>query len=301
MRDALLRTALIGALVAVATAVAVALFVARRLSTPLVALTDAAALLGSGRRGVRVALQDAPGELGTLSEAFDRMADSLERAESLRRQLVRDVAHEVRTPLTILRGTTEALVDGVMEPDAAALRSLHDEVLRLSRVVGDVEMLAAAEAAALHLEVGPVDLARVAGAALELARASAADADITLEEDLSPAPAAGDDGRLRQVTINLLANALRYTPAGGHVQVRTATGEGEAILEVLDDGPGIDEEDLPHLFERFYRGRVGRATDGSGIGLAVAAELVEAHGGRLEAANRAGGGARFIVALPAAG
>ena len=302
VRDALLRTALIGALVAVATAVGVAFFVARRVSTPIVALTDAAAQLEAGHRGVRVALPDAPGELGTLATAFDRMSGSLERAEELRRQLVHDVAHEVRTPLTILRGTTEALVDGVLAPDAATLRSLHDEVLRLSRLVGDLETLAAAEAAALHLEMRPLDLADVARSAVELARASAADADIALEQDLSPALAHGDEGRLRQVAINLLANALRYTPAGGHVTVRTAAEGDEVVLEVLDDGPGIAPEELPRLFERFFRGSAGRDVDGSGIGLAVAAELTAAHGGRIEAANRPGpgNGARFIVRLPVA-
>ncbi|MGE5225348.1 MAG: sensor histidine kinase [Planctomycetaceae bacterium] len=298
VREALLRTAVLGAIVAVATAVAVSFFVAQRVSGPIAALTDAAAEIEAGHRGVRVDLT-APGEIGTLAAAFDRMSTSLEREDELRRQLVRDVAHEVRTPLSILQGTTEALVDGVMPADADTLASLHDEVLRLSRLVGDLETLAAAEAASLHLEVDPLDLAEVGAAAAELAGPAATLAELALETDLEPAPTTGDAGRLRQVAMNLVANAFRYTPAGGTVTVRTALDDGEAVLEVLDTGPGIAPEDLPRLFERFYRGRAAEDVAGSGIGLAVAAELVAAHGGRIEAGDRDGGGARFTVRLPA--
>ena len=298
VRSALLRTALLGAAAAVLVAIGIALFVARRVSRPLVALTDAASEMESGRRGVRVELGDAPGELGVLATAFDRMSESVEREEDLRRQLVRDVAHEVRTPLTILRGTTEGLVDGVLEPDAETLASLHDEVLRLTRLVGDLETLAAADAASLRLETGPVDLAEVAGAAVALARGAAADAEIALETSLEPAPVSGDAERLRQVVLNLLSNALRHTPADGRIEVRSAVDGEHAVLEVLDTGSGIAPEDLPHVFERFYRGAGVEESSGSGIGLAVAAELVAAHGGTLEASNRPEGGAAFAVRLP---
>jgi two-component system sensor histidine kinase BaeS len=298
VRDALVRTALFGALLAIAVAVAVSVFVAHRVSRPLTQLTAAATELEAGRRDVRVHLEDAPGELGTLAATFDRMAEAVQREDELRRQLIRDVAHEVRTPLTILRGTTEALVDGVMEPDDETLSSLHDEVLRLTRVVGDLETLAEAEASALQLEMAPIDLVAVAEAAVAVARAAAAAEELELVGDLSPAPAVGDAGRLGQVAVNLVVNALRYTPAGGAITVRTSTRDGEAVLEVLDTGPGIADEDLPHLFERFYRGRTAERTSGSGIGLAVASELAAAHGGRIEAANRPEGGAVFTVRLP---
>jgi two-component system sensor histidine kinase BaeS len=300
VQDALWRTAIVGAIVAIATAVAVALFVARRVSRPISALTEAAAELESGKRGVQVALEDAPGELGTLSAVFDRMSRAVEREDALRRQVVRDVAHEVRTPLTILRGTTEALVDGVLPADPATLASLHDEVLLLSQLVGDLETLAAAEAATLHLDSHRTDLAEVARAAVELAGPAAADAELHLNAELVPAPIEGDEARLRQVVINLIANALRYTPPGGRVEVRTEVRADRAILEVLDDGPGIDEEDLPRLFERFYRGKASVGTTGTGIGLAVAAELVTAHGGSIEAEDRSTGGARFQISLPVA-
>jgi two-component system sensor histidine kinase BaeS len=300
VRSALIRTALVGAAVAVLVAVGIALFVARRVSRPLVALTDAATEMASGQRGVRVGLGGQPGELGVLATAFDRMSESVEHEEDLRRQVVRDVAHEVRTPLTILRGTTEGLVDGVLEPDQETLASLHDEVLRLSSLVGDLETLAAADAAPLRLDRRPIDLAEVAGAAVAIARGAAADAEVRLEAALAPVPVEGDPERLRQVVVNLLSNALRHTPAGGRIDVRTGAEDGEAELEVLDTGGGIAPEDLPHVFERFYRGGGAEAGSGSGIGLAVAAELVAAHGGSIEARNRAEGGAAFTVRLPAA-
>lgn len=298
VRSALIRTATVGAALAVAVAIGVSVFVARRVSRPLVALADAAAEFGAGRRGVRVGLADQPGELGVLAGAFDRMAESVEREEELRRRLVREVAHEVRTPLAILRGTTEGLVDGVLDPDEDTLRSLHEEVLRLSGLVGDLETLAAADAAALRLDVRPVDLAEVAGSAVALARGTALDAEIALETDLAPAPVHGDAERLRQVVVNLLSNALRHTPPGGRIDVRTRIDGDRVVLEVADTGPGIAAEDLPHVFERFYRGRGAEQGSGSGIGLAVVAELVAAHGGAVEAANRSEGGARFTVRLP---
>ena len=299
VRSALIRTAAIGAAVAVLVAIGIALFVARRVSRPLMALTDAATEMASGRRGVRVELGDQPGELGVLATAFDRMSESVEHEENLRRQLVRDLAHEVRTPLTILRGTTEGLVDGVLGPDQETLASLHDEVLRLTSLVGDLETLAEADAATLRLDLRPVDLAEVAGAAVALARGAATDAELAIEATLEPAPAEADPERLRQVVVNLLSNALRHTPTGGRIDVRTGTEGDEAVLEVRDTGPGIASEDLPHVFERFYRGLGAEAGSGSGIGLAVAAELVAAHGGSIRARNRPEGGASFDIRLPA--
>jgi len=225
------------------------------------------------------------------------MAAAVQREDQLRRQLVRDLAHEVRTPLSILRGTTEALVDGIVTPDEETLTTLHDEVLQLTQLVGDLETLADAEAAGLHLEVAAVDLAEVARNVSQLGAAAAADAELRLDTDLHPAPVIGDAARLRQVAVNLLSNAIRYTPAGGTVAVRTGTTDGSAFLEMLDSGPGLDLDEIPHLFERFYRGRAAGA-DGSGIGLAVARELVLAHAGTVEAANRPEGGAAFRVELP---
>ena len=297
VRTALTKTALIGGIVAIVAAIGMALFVAGRVSKPLTALTAAATQMAAGKRDVRVDMPDAPGELGTLARTFDAMAAAVQREDELRRQLVRDLAHEVRTPLSILRGTTEALVDGVVTADEETLTTLHDEVLQLTRLVGDLETLADAEAAGLHMDVASIDLADLARNVTQLAGAAAADADLQLGAELQAAPVEGDAARLHQVAVNLMSNAIRYTPAGGSVTVRTGTLGATAFLEVLDSGPGLDPDEIPHLFERFYRGHAADV-DGSGIGLAVARELVLAHGGTIEAANRPGGGAAFRVSLP---
>ena len=243
-------------------------------------------------------LADAPGELSSLAATFDRMAAAVAREDELRRRLVADVAHEVRTPLTILQGTTEALVDKLIEPDDATLDSLHKEVLRLVQLVVGLDTLAAADAAGLHLDRRPIDLVAVAAAVVDLARPATAGARVQLATNLWPARVDADDARMRQVVTTLVANAIAYTPAGGTITVGTGTADGAAFLEVSDTGPGIDAPDLPHLFDRFYRGRAARGTSGSGIGLAIAHELVAAHGGVILASNGPEGGSVFTVRLP---
>lgn len=298
IRQALVRNAWLGAALAAASAVAVTVVVARVVSRPINALTTAARQLEAGRRDVRVDLDDAPGEIGSLAAAFDRMAASVDEEDRLRRQLVADVAHEVRTPLTILQGTTEALVDGVLPPDPATLASMHDEVLRLSALVGDLEILAAADAAGLRLEVEELDLADEVGAVVAGAEASARAADLTLDASLERAPVTGDPRRLRQLATALIANALTYTPSGGSIHVATWSTPDRAVLEVSDTGPGIDAQDLPRIFDRFYRGHRTAGHSGSGIGLAVVLELVTAHGGTVTVTNGETGGAVFTVDLP---
>ena len=301
IRRALVRNAWLGAALAAASAIAVAVVVARVVSRPINALTVAARQLEAGQRDVRVDLDDAPGEIGALATAFDRMATAVDEEDRLRRQVVADVAHEVRTPLSILQGTTEALLDGVLPADQQTLASLHEEVLRLSSLVGDLEILAAADAAGLRLDLERTDLAEEVGTVVAGARASVAAAELTLEASLDPAPVLGDPRRLRQLTTALVANALAYTPPGGSIRVATTTAPGRVRLEVADTGPGIDVEDLPRIFDRFYRGRRTAGRSGSGIGLAVARELAAAHGGTVTAANAAEGGAVLTVDLPADG
>ena len=297
LRDALSRNVLIGAGLALATAVVAGLVVARHLGRPLTALTDGATRLQRGEREVRVDVGLAPGEIVTLAASFNHMAATIQQEEQLRRKLVADVAHELRTPLTILRGSTEALVDQVASPDPDTLASLHDEVLRLARLVADLETLAAADAARLELLRRPCDLASVASAVIALARPAAEASDLTISEDLRPAPTHGDPERLRQVLTTLVGNALAYTPAGGTVTVRTGA-IGTAWATVADTGPGIADIDLPHIFDRFYRGARTVQVSGSGIGLAVAHELVSAHDGAIAVRNISGGGTEFSIEIP---
>ena len=298
VRDALARTVVAGAGLAALVAVGVAVFVSRRLTRPLVALTTAATRLGAGERDARVGMADAPGELGDLSVAFDDMADTLRQEDELRRNLVADVAHELRTPVTILRASCEELVDGLADPSPERLSSLHDEVLRLGRVVEDLEGLAAAEAAGLRMDRCPVDLAAVASGAVDLLGPRFAEVGLQVATQLEPVIVDGDAARLHQVVMNLLTNALKFTPRGGTVTVHAGPVGSLAQLEVHDTGPGIDPEDLPHIFDRFWRGEAAQAHAGSGIGLAVVAELVRAHGGRAEVDSRPGAGTTFRVLLP---
>ena len=299
VRDALGRTAVVGTILAAAVAVVFALFVATRLTRPLDALTGAARRLASGDLTARAQVGQAPGELGALGMAFDMMASSIQREEELRTKLITDVAHELRTPLTILRGQTEALVDGVTEPTTAALGSLHEEVLRLGRLVGDLETLAAADAAGLHLERQRADLSDIAAGAVATVRSAVDGRGPSFDLQLDAAPTMGDAGRLHQIALNLLSNATKFTPESGTIAVRTWTDAGGAHLEVTDSGPGLGDGEAERVFDRFWQGHAARGRGGSGIGLSVAAELAGAHGGTLRADTAPSAGARFTLTVPA--
>jgi len=300
LSDALARTVAVGAALAALVAFAAAIFVSRRITRPVVALTAAARQLESGDQTARAGLVDAPGELRELGAAFDRMADTLARNDELRRNLVADVAHELRTPLTILRGSCEELVDGLVEPTPARMASLHDELLRLGRIVDDLETLAVAEATARTLDCHPVDLAVVAADASELLRRRFDAAEINLSTHLAPAVVAGDDARLHQIISNLLTNASKFTPPGGTVSVTVDTDGQLVRLVIADTGPGISDDELPYVFDRLWRGAASDGIAGSGVGLAIVAELVRAHNGQVHATSELGDGATFTVLLPCA-
>ena len=300
LRDALVGTVLVGAVVGVGVALAVAIPIARRITRPVEELTVAARRLSRGDRDARVGSAGGFAELGELGATFDRMAAALQREDELRRALVSDVAHELRTPVTILQASCEELADGLAEPTTERLTSLHQEVLRLGRVVEDLELLAAAEAAGLRLDHRPVDLAAVAGEVLEILQPRATQARVTLRGELHAATVSGDPHRLHQITANLVANAVKYTPPGGTVTVTVDHAGGSVRLAVADTGPGIEPDELPHLFDRFWRGRAATGTPGSGVGLTVVAELVRAHDGRIQVTSTPGTGTAFTVCLPEA-
>ena len=274
------------------------LALARRLSRPVERIISVTQAMERGSRSARVGPLAAPAELRNLATAFDRMADTLDRQEQLRRALVADVAHELRTPIAVLQAGHEALLDGVAEPTPAQLASLRDEVLRLARMVGDLQTLAAAEAAALQLALRRCDLADVAATAADSLAGRFETTGVALERRLTPAEVFADPGRLHQVITNLLTNALKFTPAGGRVTVRTGPAGRGAVLEVTDTGIGIPAGELPHIFDRFWRGQQAERVSGSGIGLSVAAELARAHGGHLTASSEPGHGTRMTLTLP---
>ena len=300
---AILQHVGIGAGVAVVLAGIAALIATRRATAPLLALAAAAGAIERGESDATTRLRGGPGEIGQVSAAFARMAATLEREDALRRALVADVAHELRTPVTILLGTSEQMLDGLAEPTTAQLSSLHDEVLRLDRLLDDLSALAAAQAAGLALKPTAVDLARIAARSTQALRPQFEEVGLRLVTDLESAPVQGDEDRLVQVVTNLLTNALKFTPPGGQVTVATGTradGQGAkgAKLTVADTGPGIPSDELSLVFQRFWRGSGAEKRGGTGIGLAVVAELVAAHGGTVAAESPPSGGALFTVSLP---
>jgi two-component system, OmpR family, sensor histidine kinase BaeS len=279
-------------------ALVVAIAMSRRITRPVVRLIEAADAVGGGDAAARVGSVRGPVELVDLARTFDKMADELARQEQLRRILVADVAHELRTPVAVLQAGHEALLDGVVPATPAQFASLRDEVMRLARMVDDLQSLAAAEAAALQLTLRPADLAEIAAAAAASLAGHFESSQLTLDSRLDPAPVQADSRWMHQVITNLLGNAAKFTPAGGRVTLCTGVDGDRARLTVADTGVGITDDQLPHIFERFWRGTNPMRAAGSGIGLAVVAELVRGHGGEIEVRSTPGEGTVFAVSLP---
>jgi two-component system sensor histidine kinase BaeS len=281
-------------------ALVVAIAMSRRITRPVVRLIEAADAVGGGDATARVGSVRGPVELVDLARTFDKMADDLARQEQLRRILVSDVAHELRTPVAVLQAGHEALLDGVVPASPAQLASLRDEVMRLARMVDDLQSLAAAEAAALQLTLRPADLAEIAAAAAASLAGHFESSQLTLDCQLEPAPVRADSRWMHQVITNLLGNAAKFTPAGGQVTLRTSTDGERVRLTVADTGVGIAGDQLPHIFERFWRGTTPMRAAGSGIGLAIVDELVRGHDGEIEVRSTPGAGTVFVISLPRA-
>ncbi len=300
LRSSLARSVALSAVLAAAGALGVAMVAAQKLTRPIRRLSAALQAVESGATGVRVEEPRGPTELAELEHALNSMASALERQEKLRQAMVADLAHEFRTPVAILQAETEALVDGVSPATPEALVSLHEESLRLGRMVEDFQSLTSAQGAWFNLERSLVDLADVAADTASSLESRFTINRVTLTKRLAPAVVSGDPRRLRQVIANLLSNAAKFTPTGGEVVLSVSKGADWARLEVSDSGPGIPEDERQHIFGRFFRGRAGQALGGSGVGLAVVKDLVEAHGGEVHAESPASGGAIFVVRLPLA-
>lgn len=286
----------LGGLVAGLVAVGVAMVFTRRTIRPVTELTQAARDLQAGDRSRR-AVVSGHDEIAQMAHAFNDLVDSLEREDAVRRSFAADVAHELRTPLAVLRSQLEAVQDGVAEPSPALVLSLHEETLRLGRLTADLETMTSADSVEFDLHRDTVDLCDIASRTVAGLEHRFEEQQIRLIMRTRPAAVSGDATRLRQVVTNLLINALKFVPAGGSVTVSTGQADGWAELAVSDDGPGISPEDLDRVFERFYRGQQIR-TGGSGIGLAVVAALVQAHGGEVTAVNNPSGGVCLRVRLP---
>ncbi len=289
-----------GGLTAVA-ALALALVLSRQITRPLSRLATATREVAGGNLSTRIE-KFGGDEIGQVGEAFNSMAAALQRQEEVRQAMMADIAHELRTPLSVLRGNVEAMLDGLVEPNAEQLQVLHGQSMTLGRLVEDLRTLSLASAGQLGLERRPVDLAGLAdGVASELqGAAEECGVDLRVRSSGEIPPVDGDSGRLAQVLRNLLDNALRYTPPGGQVTASVEAGRNEVTVLVSDTGSGITAEDLPHVFDRFYRADPSRSrsSGGSGLGLAIAKQLVEAHGGRIWAESGPGRGSVFAFALP---
>ena len=281
-------------------AVGGSVLIATRLMRPVREVTGAARRMRAGDGSARVTVR-AKGDVGELGAAFNEMSEHLDLMERQRKAMVSDVSHELRTPLSNIRGWLEAAQDGVAELDPALTASLVEEATLLQHIVDDLQQLALADVGKLRLHPELVDVADLAEQIATVYRAAAEAAGLALTVEVTGRPSLdADPVRLRQAVGNLLANAVRYTPAGGRVSLR-ASADGDAVLiEVADTGPGIAPEHLPHVFDRFWRAEKSRnrQTGGSGLGLAIVRQLAEAHGGSAAVHSEPGGGATFVLRLP---
>lgn len=277
----------------------------RDIARPLADLMDATDAVASGDLHVRVT-EESPGDFGRVAQTFNRMTRELERAEEQRRNLTADVAHELRTPLHIIQGNLEGLLDGVYQPTAQHINAILDEMRWLARLIDDLRILSLAESGqlVLHKEAIAVDelLTDVSTSFCGQAEAGGIQLCIARNDELAGMTMSADERRLYQVLGNLVVNALRYTPSGGTITLRGERVQGSVRLIVRDTGKGIPPEDIPSIFDRFWRGDPSRShTDGvgGGLGLAIARQLVQAHGGSIEVESQPGQGATFTVQLPA--
>jgi signal transduction histidine kinase len=303
-REAVSQALVLAAAAATVTAIAVGAYVTNRIVGPIRQLASASRRLADGHYAERVPA-GGDDELGDLADTFNDMASALEATERRRRELIGDVAHELRTPIATLEGFLEGLLDGVVEPEPATWARLHGEAGRLRRLVDDLQELSRAEARQIPLAIKQIEAAQIVGAAIDRLAPSFAEKGLALTSDIpEDVPRVRADlDRAIQVLSNLLSNALRCTPAPGEVHVTVRPAGSRVEFSVRDSGVGIDQDELPRVFERFYRvdKSRSRALGGSGIGLTIAKALVEAMGGRIWAESAGPGqGATFAFTLPTA-
>ncbi len=294
------RTAFIAGLISFFLASVVAGIATRFLTQPLKALTEGARNLATGQRGIRLELPPARDELRVLTAAFNGLVEGLEEQEAWRRNMVADIAHDLRTPLAVMRSEIEGMQDGVVKRDDASLERLHAEVMLLSRLVADLRTLSLVESGGISLNFQDINLKPFLERLSGSFSLRAAELGSSLKLDVYPdtLTANFDPEQMTRVLSNLIDNALRYA-SPGEIELKARKLEDKLVLSLRDHGPGLPQEALEQVFERFYRTDRARTSrkEGSGLGLAIAKAIVEAHGGRLEAQNHLDGGAQFTLTL----
>ena len=273
----------------------------RKMGTPLINVMTAADAVADGDLSVRVP-ERGPGDIRRLSESFNRMVDELARADQQRRNMTADIAHELRTPIHILRGNLEGILDGIYDATPEQIEMMLDETSLLTRLVDDLQTISLAEAGQLPLHLSPVNLAEL----LEdvktsfSTQAEEAGINLTVKVDDADLTVNADAGRLDQVLSNLVRNALRYARADTCLCLQAESSQNHARLQIRDEGQGIPPEDLPFIFDRFYRSDKSRSRKdgGSGLGLAIAKQLIQLHGGIIKVESELGKGTTFIIELP---
>ena len=282
-------------------ALLIGLAMSRQLVKPLQELTMATRKVAKGKLEHQVPVRSAD-EIGELATAFNQMGEELAAAQNMRRQMTADIAHDLRTPLSVILGHAEGLIDGVLPPDEETFSIIHDESIRLNRLIDDLRTLSLAEAGELPLvkrKVAPqLMLERAAQA--HTPQAQLRDVSVTVTAPPTLPEIDVDPDRMAQVLDNLVSNALRYTPEGGYVSLSASNGHGRLKIQVQDNGKGIPADLLPHIFERFYRADKSRRRDGSGsgLGLSISKSIVEQHGGAISAESTPGIGTTFTIQLP---
>lgn len=304
-RAAVNESLLISALAAFIIAGLAALLISRRITKPIEKLTAASQKIASGDYEHRIPGEDIPeDELGQLAISFNQMAEKLESIEAMRRQLIGDISHELRTPLTAIKGSMEGLMDDVLPAEQSTYQQIYREADRLQRLVEDLQELSRVDGSTLPLDKKLVRAKALVKAAVTPLENTFTMNKVTLESHIEPKlPKINvDPDRIQQVLQNLLGNALQFTPADGHVYVKVWKDDDQILFSVRDDGIGISDEHLPHIFERFYRADKSRSRGhggGSGIGLTVAKSLVEAHDGKIWAESTGKNqGSIFTFSLP---
>jgi len=273
---------------------------AKRLSSPISRVIKSAQAISKGYFSERITEKSTTNEICQLTETINNLAENLEKQELLRKKMSADVAHELRTPLATLQSHMEAMIDGIWEPDAGRLKSCHEEINRINNMVGDLERLVKYESENLVLNKSKFDISELIGRIICNFEPQFKNKGVEIAFEDVYEEVWLDKDKISQVVVNLVSNALKYTPEGGFVNI-TVKGTGDITgISVKDNGPGIPEEDLPFVFERFYRADKSRnrLTGGSGIGLTIVKAIVEAHKGHIEVRSKVNEGTEFIISLP---